>query len=294
MIPSCPGCHAGSASVVRDGHFIRRCDSRKIQRFRCKHCQRGFSRSTDSRRYRQKQRRINALIQPLLCSGLSQRRLAVLLGISRTTLVRRIRWLAQQARERHWRALIKRVASTGPFANLQFDDLHTFEHSKCKPTSVCVVVDADNRFILGHSVAQIPASGPLAAVSRKKYGYRADHSVQARHDLFGRLSDYIARDVRIASDEHNRYPALIRANLPNAVHSQHKSIRGCVTGQGELKKTQFDPLFCVNHTLAMLRANINRLVRRTWCTTKRNERLDDHLALYIDYHNRELLKQTSC
>lgn len=293
MTPSCPGCRTGSTCVVRDGHFFRRCDSRKVQRFRCKSCQRGFSHSTGSRRYRQKRRRVNALIQPLLCSGLSQRRLAVFLGISRTTLVRRIRFLAQEARERHWRALLKRVSSTGRFANVQFDDLHTFEHSKCKPTSVCVVVDADERFILGHSVAQIPASGPLAAVSRNKYGYRADHSVQARHDLFAGLSAYIADDVRIASDEHKRYPALIRATLPNAVHKRYKSIRGCVTGQGELKKTQFDPLFSVNHTLAMLRANINRLVRRTWCTTKCNERLDDHIALYVEFHNRVLLQPTS-
>ena len=131
MTPSCPGCRTGSTCVERDGHFFRRCDSRKVQRFRCKSCQRGFS----------------------------QRRLAVFLGISRTTLVRRIRFLAQEARERHWRALLKRVSSTGRFANVQCDDLHTFGHSKCKPTSVCVVVDADERFILGHSMAQIPASG---------------------------------------------------------------------------------------------------------------------------------------
>jgi hypothetical protein len=58
-----------------------------------------------------------------------------------------------------------------------------------------------------------------------------------------------------------------------------------VTGQGELKKTTHDPLFAINHTLAMLRANINRLIRRTWCTTKKPERLIDHLWIYIRYHN---------
>ena len=41
--------------------------------------------------------------------------------------------------------------------------------------------------------------------------------------------------------------------------------------------------------LAMLRANINRLIRRTWCTTKRVDRLEAHLRVYADYHNRELL-----
>jgi len=91
------------------------------------------------------------------------------------------------------------------------------------------------------------------------------------------------------SVEHARYPAAIKKHFPKATHRQYKSIRGCVTGQGELKKTQFDPLFSINHTLAMLRAKINRLVRRTWCTTKKNERLEDHMALYVDYHNRILI-----
>lgn len=291
MKPSCPGCGAGSQQIVRNGWFKRHCDSRKVGRFHCKLCASGFSQSTGSVRYRQKRRRINALIQPLMCSGLSQRRLAKLLGVSRTTLARRIQFLAEQARERHWQRLAERVARCGRFQRLQFDDLHTFEHTKCKPTAVCVMVDARDRFILGHSVAQLPASGPLAAISREKYGDRTDESVQARHQLFKRLTPHIDPAATIATDEHARYPALIRAHRPDAIHVQYKSIRGCVTGQGELKKAQFDPLFSVNHTLAMLRANINRLVRRTWCTTKLNARLDDHIALYVEYHNRVLLKE---
>ena len=65
-----------------------------------------------------------------------------------------------------------------------------------------------------------------------------------------------------------------------------------MTGQGELKKLRFDPLFALNHTCAMLRANINRLFRRTWCTTKKKECLEDHLAVYMDFHNRVLLARS--
>ncbi len=50
----------------------------------------------------------------------------------------------------------------------------------------------------------------------------------------------------------------------------------------ELKKKQFDPLFSVNHTFATMRAKINRLNRRTWCTTKLPERLADHIDIFID------------
>ena len=37
----------------------------------------------------------------------------------------------------------------------------------------------------------------------------------------------------------------------------------------------------MNDTLAMFRANINRLIRKTWGTTKDPERLMDHLAIVV-------------
>lgn len=62
-------------------------------------------------------------------------------------------------------------------------------------------------------------------------------------------------------------------------------------GQGELKRIGKDPIFSLNHTFAMLRANINRLVRRTWCTTKRQDRLRLHIALYAVRHNLDLIER---
>ena len=56
-------------------------------------------------------------------------------------------------------------------------------------------------------------------------------------------------------------------------------------GQGELKKTAFDPIFSINHTFAMMRANISRLIRKTWNTTKKVESLINHLHIYVWMHN---------
>jgi len=74
-------------------------------------------------------------------------------------------------------------------------------------------------------------------------------------------------------------------------HTQHLSVRGSLTGQGELKRIGFDPLFNINHTLAMMRDNIKRLTRRTWCTTKVANSLDDVIAIYQHYHNSTLIPQ---
>lgn len=96
------------------------------------------------------------------------------------------------------------------------------------------------------------------------------------------------RNVVIKSDENPHYPPLIRELFPRGEHLRYKGRRGCVVGQGELKRGGFDPLFSLNHTAAMFRANVNRLFRRTWCTTKKREALTAHLALYSLYHNQNL------
>ena len=90
------------------------------------------------------------------------------------------------------------------------------------------------------------------------------------------------------SDMHPYYPPIIKSLFPNNQHVCSKGIKSTVSGQGELKRHERDPLFYINHTLAMLRANINRLIRKTWCTTKDPARLRDHLAIYTAVHNQLL------
>lgn len=85
----------------------------------------------------------------------------------------------------------------------------------------------------------------------------------------------------------------IKKALPNATYVQHRSVRGSLTGQGELKRTGYDPLFPVNHTLAVMRDNIKRFARRNWCTTMRIDALNDVLAIYMHYHNTVLIPKVS-
>ena len=82
--------------------------------------------------------------------------------------------------------------------------------------------------------------------------------------------------------------SLVKMYFPKAKYDQFKGQKAAVAGQGELKKIKRDPLFYINHTFAMLRANINRLVRKTWCTTKKVSRLIDHLSIYSYVHNHKL------
>jgi hypothetical protein len=111
--------------------------------------------------------------------------------------------------------------------------------------------------------------------------------------VFKKLAPIVSAEVVVKSDEHQQYPRFVLGHFPKAKHLTFKSERSCVAGQGELKKGQFDPLFVVNHTCAVLRANVNRLIRKTWCTTKDPKRLKDHLDVFMYYYNEVLLKRPS-
>src|ERR1700722_15068012 len=137
MTPICPfftkefGLSEVRFHVVRAGFFKRKCDSRKVRRFRCRRCRRYFSNSTFSRFFGQKKRHLNMRLWVLLCSGVSQRRSAKLLGLSRTTVATKLCGLGPWAEE----ILVGHNLTKSKESTFQFDDLETFEHTKCKPLS---------------------------------------------------------------------------------------------------------------------------------------------------------------
>ena len=214
------------------------------------------------------------------------RRCAVLLGCNQKTIARKLRFLAIRCEIELKDHLQKRDL----VYDFQFDDVETFEHTKCKPVSISLAVETSSRMILGFAVSPIAAKGKLTKVAKKKYGFRRSERKNARDGLLKDLSKITIRNPTITTDMDPHYPASIAKIFPESTHQTTKGIRGCVTGQGELKATAFDPLFALNHTAAMLRANMSRLFRRTWCTTKTLDGLRAHLWLYAHFHNFKLLR----
>jgi len=285
--PSCP--HFQTDTMIqKDGRYFRASDSRWIQRFRCRYCKRRFSAACFSDEYRLKHRRITPEIKRYLVSGVSQRRVSLLLKVSRVTVARRFAILRERARRSQLEYLDH--LRKAPVKKVQFDDLVTIEHTKMKPLTVSIAVDSESRAILGAKVGRIPASGHLAKKSRAKYGKRPSEHMKTLKALFQEIHQSIDQKANFRSDQHHYYPVVLEKFFQNPSHKTFKGRKSCIAGQGELKKVGRDPLFYINHTCAMLRANINRLIRRTWCSTKCPEKLQWHLDIFIDYYNREYLK----
>jgi hypothetical protein len=211
----------------------------------------------------------------------------MLLGVNRKTIAKKLIFISQSCKVKNDRFF----KNLSPVCEMQFDDLETIEHTKFKPLSVTMAIENKTRKILGFEVAQMPAKGLLAKEARKKYGFRPDLRGQSREKLFEKLHPKVAENALIQSDQNPHYAEPVKKWFPKAEHRTVLGGRGCIAGQGELKQKKFDPLFTLNHTFAMCRANINRLIRKTWCTTKKPERLRDHLELYVYYHNHVLIQK---
>jgi len=285
MNPICPRC--GATCSAKFGHYFRKDDAQRIQRYRCMACLKCHSSATHTPTYRQKKRRLNRLVEMDIASSTSQRRTAIKHNCDRKTVGRKIAFLAEQARIKVAAWLERQPL----FDHVQWDELISFEHTRLKPLSVAVMSSAQHRCIIGYGVAQIPASGTIAQRSREKYGPRVNRSGTMRKRVLAEVAKHLTDNVLIKSDEHPRYANEIKLAIPGASHVQYRSVRGSLTGQGELKRTGYDPLFPINHTLAMMRDNIKRFARRTWCTTKRKDALNDVLAIYMHYHNTVLIPE---
>ena len=268
--------------IIKRGHFFRLHDKALIQRYFCKTCKINFSEISSHPCKYQKKPFLNHSVFMQLVSGTSQRRIAKLLLINRKTVARKFELIGTHAVSALKSSLhLKKKIIT----QFQFDDMESFEHSKCKPLSMVLAVEEKTRFILGFRVAQMSAKGLLTRKALKKYGRRFDERTKKRKELFAQLKPYVHTNVTIKSDQNPHYARDVKKYFPKSEYLTYKGRRGCVVGQGELKAGGFDPLFSLNHTAAMFRANVNRLFRRTWNTTKKTRALEKHMALYCWYHN---------
>ena len=287
--PPCPRCgplpSGTKARVQAYGVFRRPSNGLVIQRYKCFGCERTFSDTTLTHEYRQRKRDINEKLFKQLVSLTSMRRSAILIGVSRKTVERRIPYFAKVSKD--WQK--KFLESRQPVTEVVFDDMESSIHTKLKPVSIPMAVEKSSRLILSYDVVSMPAKGPLAQISVAKYGKRPDDRKKGWKSVITTIHNISAEKLEILSDSHKMYPSQIRCYVPKALHKTVLSRRACVAGQGELKTGGFDPMFSFNHTAAMTRANINRLIRQTWCTSKKIENLHAHFGMYQMWHNEGIL-----
>lgn len=285
----CPQNECKSKNIIKHGFFKRKHDYKRIQRFKCKECGKAFSRSTFSHNYYLKKPFLNQPILIHLGESMGIRKISRTLHVNKSTVLHRLKLLGKFCERRN-----NELLGNATFSDIQFDELITCEHTKCKPITVGAVVCAESRKILGAKASPIPATGILSEKAVKKYGIRKSKKTYGIRALFRRVAPMLNSEFTITTDMDYTYPGQIhkvfhQEEALSFEHIPHYAREARSHGQGELKRGARDPLFVINHTFAMMRDHISRLVRRSWCISKKLKNLQYHLEIYCYYHNRYLL-----
>jgi transposase-like protein len=288
----CPKCDNREYPYKKFGFYTKISDDKgKVQRYQCKVCKGTYSDQTGSLTYMEKKPHLTQKVMELLMGGMSQRSAANILKTKVHTVSSKMKRLGIRAKVLLRQCTPERATSNLAVKQIFFDEMETFEHTKCKPISIFLAVEEKTRKILDVDVAPMPAKGKLSAVSRHKYGIRPDGRRKMLESSLSTLKDRFLNLTLLKSDQCPRYRTIVENVFGDSVlHQTYKGRRGCVVGQGELKRGGFDPLFSLNHTCAMFRCRIKRLSRRTWCTTKKLVCLEYLIQLYAWWHNERLTR----
>ena len=277
----CPYCH--NQKVIKKSFFFIKHSRSHVRRYFCKNCAKSFSKRTSASTYRQKKPFLNAQIFHLLMSGNTQRRSAKLLSCSKNTIAQKLVWLAKN----------KSTTNKISGEHWQFDEMETIEHTKLKPLTIPICVN-EKYEVLGIHVGKIKAKGHLSLISQKKYGFREDEREKIIIEIFEKLAKNTQYQPKtITTDSNPVYVKIIQKYFPETKHIQVHAGE-IIKKKKEMiylasRKRVFDLLFIVNQRCAMLRSDIRRLTRRSWCTTKKIENLGHLLKLYQIYNNQSLL-----
>ena len=284
-IPQCPSSRKEAPFLWRKrGHYVRACDGRAVQRFLCLACLTSFSVQSFRLDYRHRKPHLNGRIFDLFISKVTHRQAARILRTRRRTIERRLTLYGGQAR------LFQQARLQGKRIDGVFllDELETFEQNRrLKPVTMPLLIERESRFFVHLETAALPARGPLSAKNQLKkeelerlHGKRRSGSTAAVTRCFEALARHHkeGKPALILTDCKTSYPVILNAvfkqESPN--HKRTSSKR---------KRDPKNPLFAINHSFAMLRDGISRLVRRTWAHSMKRERLAQHAWIHLLWRN---------
>jgi hypothetical protein len=188
---------------------------------------------------------------------------------------------------RHWNA--NQLAKSGGLeGSFSMDELETFETDRLvRPVTVPVLMQRKTLFIIYAEAAPLPPRGRLNVFRQLRkerddriFGPRKCGSRAAVKRTFEALYRATKKErfLEIVTDRKASYRKVIGelfADYPKN-HIQESSKK---------RRNRGNVLFPINHTLAMMRDGVSRLVRRNWGAAKLRSRLTEHLWIWIVYRN---------
>jgi transposase-like protein len=158
----------GGLRCQRHGSYWRRCDGRRIPRFRCGACGRTFSQQTFAFSYYLKRPELSRPIARGLVAGSAHRQIARTVSCHHSTVTRRSRRLGRHALLLHQVAARQLVLGEP----VVVDDFDSFSGSQYAPCTLPTATGARSWFVYGFDFARERRRGRMSTIQRRR---RAEH-----------------------------------------------------------------------------------------------------------------------
>jgi transposase-like protein len=265
----------------RYGSYTATCHDDPVPRFRCKGCLKTFSMQTFRSDWRDHRPDRNELLFRLLTSGVGLRQAARVLEIGVTTVQKKMRKMGTTCRQLH-RNLCRRLPAESVYL---LDEEESFESASIRPLTVPVVIEKYSWFVVATAVGPIRRLAPPGTRRRELQdreeqdrGPRRDRSRRCVGLVLGRLRQGVPEGrFALHTDEKASYATIAKELFGDRV--EHG------TTSGRAPRTQHNPLFAINTTMAMTRDNNGRLRRRSWLVSKRGRYLRRQMHVFTAYRN---------
>jgi hypothetical protein len=285
--PFCPNPSCAQHATPSDRFFLHhgsywpRCRQEPVLRFRCRECRRTFSVQTFRQDYRDRRPELNERLSMQLVSGVGYRQSARLLGMGVNAVQWKARKLARQAGMLHAN-LCRKLPAERTFL---LDEEETYEHASIRTLTMPVMIECNTWFVVATAVG---STRRLAAAGTRRRAWQ-DH-VESQE---GPRPDESHACVTAVMQELDRRLDGGRLRLRTDLKSSYATISRRVFGDrvqhertaGSDPRTARNPLFPINHTLAMTRDNCGRLRRQSWLVTKQRDYLQLQMHQFTVYRN---------
>ena len=271
---------------IRKGTFFQKWSRKNVQRFQCKACGTRFSSSSFEDTFRQHKPFLNRPIFKWYSNSASQRQIAENCETTRTTVIRKFRYLADKARQVHAVEMLSGNLHTGC---VQFDEQETFLRTKKLPLSIAMAVDGrripikeGGGKIIDINVGTMPAKSRNARSSQEQYGKQTDQRPYVCLTVLNNVKIATGGNIEITTDAKPQYKSFVGKILSKA---DHVVFNRSEDAKETVNRNEDHPLWYVNQACAATRHDISRLRRRTCVTTKALHEIRRHLWLYVAHRN---------
>jgi transposase-like protein len=243
--PQCPNTacaahhHSLPNSYRKRGYRRPKHNHQPVPRYQCKSCGTYFSATQFKPIRNQKRPDLNAQVFALAVSGMTMRRMALLLKCSPLTIERKIQHLTRLPQLHHQKHL-----ATLQTSYVIMDELETFIHARNQQVSVGMMVRVKTGEVLSFGVARKPSN-------YKDSDWKQDDRPDAMIAMLKRVKPLLKPHATLVSDKKTGYTTCVKKALSKVQHVAHKAIKG----------PGYNPLFAIDHAFAKMRNELARLSR---------------------------------